>query len=263
MKISSNMKLGIEDLRFAVCGATRGFGRAVTRTLVRDGASVIAVARGLEGLMQLQEEFPGRINILPGDITQEITIERLKDMSEAGPLHGILVNASGPPPKTFLETSVSDWDEAYRSLLRWKVELVRLLLPSFLKQGYGRFVFIESVAIKNPLDNLILSNSIRMAVAGMVKSLSREFPDKGITFNLLAPGYHLTSAVERIIHKRAENSGSGFEAALRDLEKEIPAGKLGDPEHFASLAAWLLSPLAAYVNGQVFTVDGGLTRFPL
>ncbi|NJK85940.1 MAG: SDR family NAD(P)-dependent oxidoreductase [Bacteroidales bacterium] len=133
---------------------------------------------------------------------------------------GILVNAGGPPAKSFHETTLEDWDEAYKKLLRWKVELVKSFLPGMMAQQYGRFLFIESAAIKQPLENLVLSTSLRLSVAGFVKTLSQEIPLSGITFNILAPGYHYTPAVERLVRKKSENENISFEEARMKMEMQ-------------------------------------------
>jgi 3-oxoacyl-[acyl-carrier protein] reductase len=257
------MDLYLKNKTFIVLGATSGFGEAVTRQLIKEDAYVLAVARGEEKLTKLHQSFPEQTDVLKGDVTQSGTLKKLMQKVENKPLSGILVNAAGPPAKTFLETSLEDWDDAYHKLVRWKIELTKLLLPKFLEQQYGRFLFIESSAIKQPLENLVLSTSMRLSVAGFVKTLSQEIPDKGITFNLIAPGYHYTPAVERLIKKKAENMNTSEHEARSQIEEAIPMKKTGNINHFASLAAWLLSPLSDYVSGQVYAIDGGTIRATL
>ncbi|MBN2610488.1 MAG: SDR family oxidoreductase [Bacteroidales bacterium] len=257
------MDLKLNSLLFVVCGATNGFGLAITKLLVSEGASVIAVARGKERLEKLRKEYPSNIEAVEGDITLSDTLTKLSELLVNRVPDGILVNAGGPPAMKFEETTIHHWDEAYHNLLRWKAELVQTFLPAILKRGYGRLVFIESAAVKQPLENLVLSNSLRLAVVGMVKTLSQEFPDRGVTFNILAPGYHQTAAVERLIRKKAENEGISFDVAKSMMEQALPMKKTGDVSDFATLAVWLLSPLSGYVNGQVFAVDGGIIRSTL
>ncbi len=257
------MDLKLENSLFIVCGATSGFGLAITKLLVSENARVIAVARGMDNLEKLGSEHKNNIEIFCGDITQSETIQNLKNFIGTRKIDGILINAGGPPARKFTETNLSDWDNAYKNLLRWKVELVRTFLPAMEKKGYGRFLFIESASVKQPLENLVLSTSLRLSVVGLVKTLSQELPDKGVTFNILAPGYHYTPAIERLIQKRAEDGGISFTQAQELMEKGMPMKKMGNVDDFASLAVWLLSPLSEYISGQIYAMDGGVIKSTL
>lgn len=257
------MNLKIQDKNFIVCGATSGFGHAITTRIIEEGGNVIAVARGEEKLKELEDAYHGQVQILVGDITQSKTIQQLLKLSENKILAGILVNAAGPPAKTFVETTLDDWDNAYQKLVRWKIELTQAFLPTFLNKKYGRFVYIESSAVKQPLENLVLSTSMRLSVVGFVKTISQEIPDQGVTFNILAPGYHYTPAVERLVVKKAETQKISKKEARTQIEKSIPMQITGDINNFASLAIWLLSPLSEYITGQVYAVDGGVIKSTL
>jgi len=254
------MELNINNQLFIVCGATSGFGLGITRLLVSEKAKVIAIARRKEKLDELAAEFHGKIEVFEGDITRSSTIDKLAKQAGSRKIHGILINAGGPPAMSFNETRLEDWDNAYHQLLRWKVEITKSFIPGMVRQGYGRFVFIESAAIKHYMENLVLSTSMRLSVAGFVKTLSQELPDKGITFNILAPGYHDTPALDRLIRKKAEMKDTSYELAKQSIEDNIPLKKTGSTGDFASLAVWLLSPLSGYVTGQIFAVDGGIIK---
>lgn len=257
------MNLDLKGKEYIVCGATSGFGQAIAIQLINEGAHIIAVARNEEKLKKFQDAYSHQIEILIGDITLSKTIAQLKKLTENRKLGGILVNASGPPAKSFIETTINDWDDAYKQLVRWKIEITQAFLPSFIKQAYGRFLYIESSAVKQPLENLVLSTSLRLSVVGFVKTLSQEIPDKGVTFNILAPGYHYTPAVERLINKKAEVLKISTKEAKTLMENTIPMKRTGNVDHLASLAVWLLSPLADYVTGQVYTIDGGIVKSTL
>lgn len=257
------MDLNLKGKKFIICGATSGFGQAIAKQLVGEGAEIIAVARSEEKLREFAEAYGKQVQILIGDITQTKTIAQLIKITEGFELAGILINASGPPAKSFVETKLADWDEAYRQLVRWKVEITQAFLPKFIKQGTGRFLYIESSAVKQPFENLVLSTSLRLSVVGFVKTLSQEIPDKGITFNILAPGYHYTAAVERLINKKSEVEKISKKEAKNRIEQSIPMKRTGNVDNFASLAVWLLSPLADYVTGQVYTIDGGVVKSTL
>ena len=254
------MDLKVKDKFFIVCGATSGFGHAITKQLIEEGAKVFAVARGEEKLRELKEAFSSQVTILAGDITRSEVIRQLVKITEPVKIDGVLINAGGPPAKLFVETKLDDWDNAYHQLVRWKIELTKAFLPQFLKNKYGRFLYLESSAVKQPIENLVLSTSMRLSIVGLVKTLSQEIPDKGITFNVLAPGYHYTPAVERLIRKKAETQQISNKEARQQIESGIPMKKTGDVGHLASLALWLLSPLSDYVTGQVYTIDGGAVR---
>ncbi|MBN1599869.1 MAG: SDR family oxidoreductase [Bacteroidales bacterium] len=257
------MNINLENKTFIVCGATSGFGHAVADRIIQEGGSIYAIARTEEKLRELKDAYNSQVEILTGDITQSDTIHRLVKTIASEKIHGILINAGGPPAMTFIETKLKDWDEAYQTLLRWKVELTKALLPKFIEQKYGRFLFIESASVKQPLENLVLSTSLRLSVVGFVKTLSQEMPDKGVTFNIMAPGYHYTQAVERLIRKKAEMNNLTLKKAREEIESAIPMKTTGDVDKFASLAVWLLSPLSEYVTGQVYAVDGGVIKSTL
>lgn len=254
------MNLNIQAQRFLVGGATSGFGKAIAEALIAEGAHVIAVARGEEKLKALQATAPEQVECVVGDIAAAETLQQLKTVIGNGPLHGMVINAGGPPAKTVLETTLEDWDAAYHSLLRWKVALTQAFVPMMIQQGYGRVLYIESASVKQPLENLVLSNSLRVAVVGMVKTLSQEIASTGVTLNILGPGSHNTPAIDRIYHKKSEQTGQPFDEVRAGAIRQIPVGALGEASDFASLALWLLCPMSRYVTGETITVDGGSVK---
>lgn len=251
------MELELKDRLFIVTGASSGLGNAVVSALAGEKAQVIAVARREEMLNKLAAEFPGNIEVVCGDILNDVTHQTLLGILGYRFLDGIFINAGGPPAKTIAETTMNDWDEAYTLLVRWKVILIKALLERFSEQRYGRVVFSESSTLKQPVENLVLSNAFRMAIAGFSKTLSEEYADKGITFNILAPGHHDTEAINRIFRKKSEIENITFEEAKTQSIQKIKVKKMGDPDDFASLALWLLSPKSKFVTGQIYCLDGG------
>ena len=254
------MQLDINKQLFIVGGATSGFGFAVTQALIEEGAIIIAVARGKEKMEKLVATSPQQIEGIVGDITQSDTIQRI--VSQVGERHlaGILVNAGGPPAMSFLETNLENWDEAYRTVLRWKVEITKALVPKFIDQKYGRLVYVESVSVKQPIENLVLSNSLRLGVVGLVKTLSEEIAQHGITLNIMAPGYHATPRMQDLFKKKSQNEGISIAEARSVFEAQTKTGQMGEAADFASLAMWLLSPVSRYITGQTISVDGGLVK---
>lgn len=254
------MDLGIKDQLFVVGGATSGFGQAIATSLINEGAHIIAIARNADKLAGLQTSAPAQVEIISGDITQEAVLDQITAVIGTRQLHGVLVNAGGPPAKTFLETTLGDWDNAYQNLLRWKVNITQALVPRMQEKQYGRWVFIESSSVKQPLENLVLSNSLRLAVVGFVKTLSQEIAKSGVTLNVMGPGSHDTPAIERVYNKKAGQTGISAADARKQGIQQIPVGRLGRAEDFASLATWLLSPASGYITGQTITVDGGMVK---
>nr|WP_321407340.1 SDR family oxidoreductase [uncultured Carboxylicivirga sp.] len=257
------MDLGIKNQTFLVGGCTAGFGKATTEALLNEGAKVIGVARKEEGLNQLHSIYKKSFIPLVGNITTSETINTAVNLAKQENISGVLINAGGPPAMSFEETRLSDWDEAYRNLLRWKVELTHKLLPHFKEKQYGRIVFIESSSVKQPYENLVLSTSLRLAVVGMMKTVSQEVSGQNINFNMIAPGSHNTSAINRLIEKKSQVTGDDFDKVKQQFIDAIPAKQFGNPEYLGSLATWLLSPIAEFVTGQVYAIEGGAVRSTL
>jgi len=251
------MNLNIENQNFIVTGVTSGFGRAVAELLMQEGANVFGVARREEMLSEIKFKFDSRFKYLVADVMEDDAIDKIMDFIGATSIQGVFVNAGGPPAKSFLETTIEDWDLSYNKLLRWKVEFAQNIVPHFINNKYGRMVFLESSSVKQPIENLVLSTSLRMSVVGMAKTISQEVADKGITVNVIAPGSHNTSAIERLISKKSEKEGISFEKAKALFEQNTKLGFMGDSNDLATMAVWLLSPLSKFITGQTISIAGG------
>ncbi len=251
------MNLQLSEQRFIVCGASSGFGKAIATQLLEEGAKVITVARREEKLDELKQQYEQKVTVVAGNLLSSETHNRIEEAIGNDTLHGIVLNAGGPPALTPLETAMYDWDKAYDKVMRWKIDLVLRLISYFTSNRYGRILFIESQSVKQPIPGLVLSNAFRAGVVGFAKSLSLEVARHGITVNVLAPGSHNTPAIDRVIKKESEHSSKPFEEVKRAMEASIPVGRMGTAEELASLAAWILSPHASYVTGQTFSHDGG------
>jgi len=254
------MYLDIKNRFFIIGGAGSGFGRAVAIALANEGAKILAVSRTEEKLLELKNQFPNHVEPMVGDLGNETLLKKIAYTASNKRLSGVFVNAGGPPAGTFEEITMKQWDEAYEKIVRWKILLTKLLLPQLKEQHYGRLLYLESVSIKQPVENLILSNSMRSAMAGFVKTLSQEIAQYGITANILAPGFHATAAIERLIIKKREQTGLDENEIRKQFTKDAPVGTMGDPSDLATLAVWLLSPHSRFVTGQTITHDGGLTK---
>jgi len=253
------MNLELNDKLFLVGGATSGFGKAIVKLLVDEGAHVIAVARTATKLEELQS-LSDTIEIIAVDLSEENAIDQICEQIGTRVLTGAVINSGGPPAMPVMDTKLSDWDAAYKTVVRWKIALTQALVPKMMEQGYGRLVYIESVSTKQPVENLVLSNAMRLAVTGYVKTLSQEIGTSGITFNILGPGYHATQRMENLFAKNSELKGVPESEIRKTFSEQTAMKKIGNPKDFASLALWLLSPHSSYITGQTITVDGGLVK---
>lgn len=241
-----------------MCGASSGFGHAIAMQLLAEEASVIAIARRGDLLEKLYQPYSERVECLEGNLLSSETLEAIEGYFNSGLVHGIVLNAGGPPTGTPLQTSMSDWDEAWQLVMRWKIDLALRIAPRFCESGYGRILFIESQTVKQPLPSLVLSNAFRAGIAGFSKSLALEVAAMGVTVNILAPGSHETPAIERVIQKNSNDWNLSLSETKIRMEQTIPVGRMGRAEELASLACWLLSEQSGYVTGQTISHDGGV-----
>lgn len=256
------MNLGLDDKVALVCGASRGLGRAIAEELAAEGASLALCARDAERLAASAAEIGPEALAVPADLAVpgeptrvvEATLERF------GRLDILVANTGGPPAGTHDTLSLEDWDRATALLLRSTVELATSALPSMKERGWGRILAVTSVAVKQPVDNLMLSNSLRAAVTGFAVTLAREVAKDGITVNTILPGYTSTERVTELNQANAEREGVDAGEIQARLEASIPMGRLADPQEFAALAAFLASERAGYITGGALAVDGGWLR---
>jgi 3-oxoacyl-[acyl-carrier protein] reductase len=254
------VNLGLDGKVSLVCGGSRGLGRAIAEELAAEGASLALCSRDTERLEAAAAELDALA--LPADLSVageptrvvEATVERL------GKLDVLVANTGGPPAGTHDTLTLEDWDRATALLLRSTVELATAALPGMKERGWGRILAVTSVAVKQPVDNLILSNSLRAAVTGFAKTLSREVAAYGITVNTILPGYTATERVTELNRANAEREGVEPEEIQARLEASIPLARLAEPKEFAALAAFLASERASYITGGAFAVDGGWLR---
>lgn len=260
------MDFGLRDRVAVVMGGSTGLGRAVAAELAREGARVAVVARNGERLRRTAEEIARETGaeVLPlaADVTEpEATDRVVREVVERwGTVHVALANAGGPPGTTYEGTGVEQVQRALELNLLSTVRLAKAVTPHMKEQRWGRFIAITSVSVKQPLAGLILSNTARAGVVGWVKTMATELAPFEITCNVVAPGFMRTGRVEDLANERAANEGRDAEEIMRETEKRIPAGRMGEPEELAAMVAFLASERAAYVTGATIQVDGGYVQ---
>jgi 3-oxoacyl-[acyl-carrier protein] reductase len=248
------MDLGLEGRVALVMGASRGIGLGVAVALGREGARVAIASRSLERLEEAAEEVPGGAAPFVADASDPERLAALPDeVAEAlGPVDVLVINAGGPPFGGALDHGLDEWEEAYRSLVLAPRVLAGAVVPGMRERGWGRIVNVGSNTTREPNPSLNLSNAHRMAAVGFLKTLAGEIAADGITVNTVATG--------RFATERLADAGGSLEQAEAAAREEVPAGRLGRPEEYGDLVAFLCSERAAYLTGTVIPLDGGLLR---
>jgi 3-oxoacyl-[acyl-carrier protein] reductase len=260
------MHLGLSGRVGIVAAASQGLGRAVAERLAHEGMGVAICARNEETLDQAAEEIEGatgaEVLAVPADVRDPEDVERLvsQTVERFGQLDVLVTNAGGPPPGNFFDLSDAQWEEAFRLILMSAVRLCRAAIPHMKGQNWGRIIHITSVSVKQPLNNLLLSNSLRLAVIGLAKSLANELAPFGITVNAVCPGPIATKRLEQLIGAQAHMQGVSVDEARAAWTREIPLGRLGEPEELADLVAFLASDNARFITGTAIQVDGGMVK---
>ena len=243
------MDYRIKGRRALVMGASRGLGRAVAEALLAEGVKTAICARDPARLKQTAKEI-GAIGI-PCDLSQPGAAAKLVEEAAkrlGGTIDILLVNTGGPSPASFDKIDDAQWRAGFEQLWLSAVAPIRAALPGMRAQGWGRILLVTSIAAREPLPNLMMSNALRAGLHGMANALSREIGPDGITVNALMPGYTLTERLKE----------AGFKA--EEVAKTVPLGRIGKPEEFAALACFLASEPAGYITGQAIACDGGMLR---
>ena len=259
------MDLKLRDRVAIVAAGSKGLGRAIADALAGEGAAVVICARGRDALDAACREIEtagGRCHGVVADVSVPDDVTKVVD--EARRAYGrvdILVTSSGGPKAGRFETlSPEDWDAATRVLLTSAVGFARAVLPGMRERRWGRILNVTSIAAKQPVDGLMLSNSLRAGVVAFARTLANEVAADGITVNNLLPGYTRTERVVDLSTQMAAAGGTTAAEVMARWEAEIPMRRLGEPRDFAALAAFLASEQAGYITGQSIAVDGGWIR---
>lgn len=257
------MDLGLKDKVALIAAASRGLGRAVAEELAAEGASLVLCAREAQTLSETARDIAANYNVqvhaIPADVTVTDDIKRVVDSGNGrfGRIDILVTNAGGPPAGRFDQLTSEQWERAIRLTLMSAVELAREVLPGMRNRRWGRILNITSIAVKQPVENLLLSNSLRAGLTGFARTLANEVAPEGITVNNILPGYTRTERLEELAQMMADKQGISASEFRGKWEKEIPMGRFGEPHEFAALAAFLVSERASYITGTSIQVDGG------
>lgn len=254
------MRLWREPRVALVTAASRGIGRAVAELLAAEGARVVICARGGDALDAACREIGGDVLALPADVTDPDAVTRLVAAAEDrfGRIDIVVANGGGPPAGQTLDHDEAQWRSAYETVALAPLRLARATIPVMAARGWGRFVAISSVSVKQPLAAMALSNSARLATLGWCTSLAQEVAASGVTVNTVCPGWTRTERVEEIVAARAERAGQTADRIEADIVSSVPMRRLLDPAEVAATIAFLASDGASGITGAAVPVDGGL-----
>jgi 3-oxoacyl-[acyl-carrier protein] reductase len=260
------MDLGIRGKVALVTASSRGLGRAVAEELAAEGADLVLCARSESLLDEVRAAITAASGVkvvsMVADISDSAAVERVWSYAreEFGRVDILVNNAGGPPAGPFESHPPSAWTDAWKLNFESAVNMTRAVLPGMKERLWGRVINITSVAVKQPVDNLILSNSVRAAVTGFARTLANEVGTYGVTVNNVMPGFTLTDRIAHLAESNAKQRGTTPEAEIAGMESQIPMRRLGAPKEFAAMVAFLASERASYTTGASIAVDGGWIR---
>ncbi len=260
------METGLTHRVALICGGSEGIGRATALAFAAEGTHLALCARNVGKLEQLADEIRTRftVKVHTAAFNVQQSDQLLSFVESTAQLFGRLdicvANAGGPPARGFLETTDKEWEAAFAQNLQSAVNVARFAIPHMQRRRWGRIVVISSITVRQPQPQLVLSNTIRAGVLGLIRSLSNEFAKDGITANNVGPGYTATNRLLELKAHAAEASGRTGEQIEEDWIRDIPVGRLAKPEEVADAVVWFASERAAFITGQTLLVDGGMYK---
>lgn len=260
------MDLGLKDKVMMVAASSMGLGYAIASNLAREGASLSIASRGKSNIEhaadKIRQESASHVLANTMDITNVSSMESWvkNTFNTYGKIDGLVVNAGGPPPGRFDDLDDSKWTRGFELTLLGTVRLIRMVLPYLRKNKSGSILTVTSISIKEPIDNLLLSNVLRSGVTSLLKSLSIELASDGIRVNNLVPGLFGTARLNELDLINSREWRMTLEEVQKINYDNIPMGRYGNPDEFGKAATFLLSEAASYITGETFIVDGGKTR---
>lgn len=260
------MELNLQGKTVLVTAASMGIGRATAELFIKEGCKVAICSRNKENLVKAASEIKSLYSVEPLWVVCDI--DKLSDIENTisvirknyGDIDILVNNCGGPIPGYFENLSDDNWQEAFEQILLSAIRFTRLVLPGMKSKNWGRIINITSLSVKQPVDNLILSNSLRSAVTGWAKTLSNQVGKFNITVNNVAPGYTLTARLYELAVSRAKQSGDSHEHVLASMANDVPMKRLARPDEVGSLVVYLASEQAGFITGSTIAVDGGVIK---
>ncbi len=266
------MKLGLENKVALVLASSKGLGFACAKGLYEEGANIVISSRSEENLRVAKQKIENLKSISENnklftvavDLLYEDQIKTLveKTFNEFGRIDILVHNAGGPPSAPINKITQEEWSDSIELNLRSFIRISDLIVPIMQKQKYGKIIAITSISVKQPLENLVLSNTTRLGVVGYAKTLANEFAKDNILVNVVCPGPNLTDRMKEIISKMAQDMGKSEKEVEKNWTHQIPLGRMGKPDDLANLVVFLASERASYITGTVIQVDGGFVKSP-
>jgi 3-oxoacyl-[acyl-carrier protein] reductase len=252
------MDLELESKRALVVAASSGLGYAAAKALVREGAKVIVCSSSQSRIQSAADALGPDVIPFAADISNPEDVRNLA--REVGGIDILVTNAGGPPAGAFSDLSAAQWKAGIDGVLNSVLELCRCFLPGMAEREWGRVIMITSVAARHPMDGLIVSNTVRAGLLGLIRTLSREYGPHNVLINAVLPGFTATGRLLELAEERASKTGVGKEEIRRSWEREIPLGRIAEPGELGDVVAFLCSERASYITGTALAVDGGYAR---
>jgi len=264
--IPTPMDTGLKSRVAIVAASSQGIGRATAEAFAAEGCRVAMCARSAQTLRtaaeRIERQYKTEVFWQPLDVTDAEAVHGFVDavVSKFGSADICVTNAGGPPAKGFLAASLEEWRKAVDANFMSAVYFAREVIPHMQRRRWGRIITITSITTKQPVADLVLSNAVRAAVVGLVKSLANEFGKDGILVNNVGPGYTATDRLKELVKARSAASGKSEKEISEGWSADAPLKRLGEPREVADAIVWLASERASYVTGQTLLVDGGLYK---
>jgi len=262
------MDLQLKDQVAVVAAASRGLGKSAAMALAQEGARIAICARSeaLEATAEeIRSETGAEVLAVRADMTKRAEVEGFIKQStdQYGQIDILIVNSGGPPPGNFMDLTIEDWEAGIQTTIMSTLYLCYAVIPHMLERGSGSIVTTQSTSVKQPIERLITSNSLRLAVIGLMKSLANELGPQGIRVNSINPAWTWTDRVQKLMEDRANAAGTSVEQEAVEVAEALPLRRMGTLDEYGKSIAWLASPAAGFIHGHALMFDGGAVSAPL